>query len=1028
MRTRTLFVAVTLLAGLLIAMAPAPARADHGLPPLDPSQVDYTPIGYYGPTADGGTSATVPNPSGGPPPLNDPNPSGKWVAYDTNVWESLTLPYRHPGDTCTDPAQDETNCLSGDRDDDTTDPAARTGYTGYQGPGGTSVVHGTCPPHPEIPGPWGQCFNNQLEYLDYYEHSMETSYADLGLIVKRYPFISPGTGSRGVALDASGGQAFNISATIPGADHPEETVLVGAHYDFTDSGPAAAWDSAEGHTEVMRMAYIMADYYRKTGTRPSATLKFVPWDSEESGSHGSQDYVDNNIAPGQEDQVRGYFNVDPCAGAYPAFEEGTNSQVPEVMQLANPANWNDEPAIKARIEAFNAKAEVVVDQVLDRLDDSITRPGGIEVPIFVSDAEATAGNDGTQAVTTSDRGKIVTAVGGLALFTSDYANFEEVGIPVFNLFPDYFGPHADVDTNPQGSANASQKGLTILHTNNDNLTRINRLTTGLTSPGNAIDPTGMFASEGWALGQELCAQMESWYMLQPEMAGAQTANASVVAYYEALPNEAIQGQAVTFDATGTYQYQNPATRTKRPENVFTYEWDFGDGSTATGKTVQHSYNEVGDYQTKLTVTGHGGAKDTMRLPVRVIGSNFTPPILGAIPQEDGKDGNFGLTWEFEADRDGFQHFQVEESLNYRGLFVDDGQGDITLNWVPGTPGHASMEPWQPSDSSTPKFHGNVFRSAPRSYWTGTSPENFPPPTSPTNAESVLTLKNPIRIPTAGDPTLSYWSFFQNESDDSARVEIAQTDGTTPPEQLEWAVVDTISDAINTCVGTNPTAVANTDLQNRGASLGAYRGKQILIRFVYTAGPTDPALSQPCGWYVDDISVFTGTFSPRANTADTNHVVTNVPNGTWAYRVVGVYNDGVSTRPSNVESVDVTESRKLPKKQLKRCLKFVGYHLLGTNGKDRFKGTPGDDVICTFGGKDRARGMRGHDVLLGGKGNDRLAGKQGRDLLDGEAGNDRLRGGGGKDRLIGKRGNDRLAGGGGKDRCRGGAGRNRERQC
>jgi hypothetical protein len=414
----------------------------------------------------------------------------------------------------------------------------------------------------------------------------------------------------------------------------------------------------------------------------------------------------------------------------------------------------------------------------------------------------------------------------------------------------------------------------------------------------------------------------------------------------------------------------------------------------------------------------------MQIPVVVEGSDFVGPVLGAIPDEDARDGNFGLTWEFEADRSGFQHFRVEESLDYRGLFVDDGQSDIASNWIVTPPTNASVAPWQPSDSATPKFHSNQFRSPPRSYWTGVSPSNFP--TSPTNAESVMTLKNPIAIPNEGDPEFSYWSFFQNESDDSARVQIAQTDGSTPPDQLQWDTVDAI-DGTNTCVGTNPGTL-NTDLENRSVSLGGYKGKQILIRFVYTLGPNNPAASQPCGWYVDDISVFAGEFSPRATTPDTNHVVTDVPNGTWAYRVVGVYNDGVSTQPSNVEVAEVVDSRNLPKKQLKRCLEFVGYHLLGTNAKDRFKGTANDDVICTFGGKDKASGKKGADVLLGGPGNDALAGNGGKDLLDGEAGRDRLKGGGGKDRLVGKGGNDALNGGGGKDRCRGGGGTNQERAC
>ena len=996
------------------------------MPALDPSQIDYTPIGYYGPpdevTALPGSAQVPLNPTSGPPMLNDPNPSGKWVAYDTNVWESLTMPYRHPGDNCNSLTPEEqaeqADCLSGDMDDDTSDPVARTGYTGYEGPDGTSPVHGTCPPSPEIPGPWGQCFNNQLEYLDHYEHSMESSFADLGLIVKRYPFFSPGAGlPRGAPLAASSGQAYNISATIPGADHPEETVIVGAHFDFTDSGPAAAWDSAEGHTEIMRMAYIMADYYRKTNTRPSVTLKFVPWDSEESGTFGSIDYVNNNIPPGEFDEVRGYFNVDPCAGAYPAFGEGPDAgrQIQEVLQLANPANFEDQPDIKARIESWNAKAVTVIDQVLDILDDRLTRPGGVEVPIFVSDAEDAADADdiGSLGGAASDRPKIVTAVGGLALFGSDYANFERVGIPIFNLFPDYFGPHADNTPSDGGG-----KGLEILHTNNDNLLRINRLTSGMSGP--LLDPTGTFASEGWAKGMEFCAQVESWGMLQPEMAGAQTATTAPVAYYEALPNEAIVNQGVTFDATGTYQYANVATRVKEPESALGYEWEFGDGSTGTGKTLQHSYDEVGRYTTKLTVTGAGGQTDTMSIPVEVIGSNFVGPVLEAIPPAEAEDGNFGLTWAFEGDTDGFDRFGIEESRDYRSLLTD-GAEDITLNWNVEPP-TGGIEPWQHSDSGTEKFFGNAFHSEPRSFWTGYPP---PFPQQPSPGTSVLTLKNPITIPAQGDAELSYWSFFRNESDDSAQVQVALTTGSTPADQLDWNTVDSFQDATNTCVGTSPSVA--TDFENRRIDVSQFKGKQILVRFVYISGPTNPALSQPCGWYVDDISLFHGTWNQIGTSKEKSFTVTDRPNGTLGYRVKGIYNDGVATQASNVEVAEVTKSKSLPNAELARCLKAAGNPIIGSAGKDRLTGTNGKDVLCGFGGKDRFNGKGGNDIIFAGGGNDVARGSGGNDVIRGEKGKDTLVGGKVNDRLKGGKQADILKGGPGKDKC-GNKAEDTRRQC
>jgi len=82
-------------------------------------------------------------------------------------------------------------------------------------------------------------------------------------------------------------------------------------------------------------------------------------------------------------------------------------------------------------------------------------------------------------------------------------------------------------------------------------------------------------------------------------------------------------------------------------------------------------------------------------------------------------------------------------------------------------------------------------------------------------------------------------------------------------------------------------------------------------------------------------------------------------------------------------------------------------LVGTEGKDRIRGTAHDDVIVALGGADVIRASSGDDVVCGGAGDDRVSGGSGRDRLYGERGRDRLVGGSGKDRLVGGAGRDRL---------------------
>ncbi len=409
------FFRVVLLAVLAGFAVPAAALADHpGQPPLDPAILKdlYRPIGFYKP------GDPVPAPNGYYGSVEKAgmvngrrfNPSGNYNAFDSNVFETLALPFRAAGDKTTD---DPFGNAPKGRSEDPRHGFCSQPHDPIARPGNSALVPGVCP-------------NHQLEYGMYYEETMRDILGDFGMTFRRYRFQNPGSDN------TLAGSAINPAAVVPGADHPEETVIIGAHYDQTNDGPASTWDSAEGHAQIIRVAKIMADYWRQTGTRPSATVKFIPWDGEESGTLGSLDYATNNIVPGEDHKVRSYFNTDPCAGGYPAFRSNTvpAERIDLGIQLADPAEL-DSGVDGDRIKAFNEKAPKDLEAAFEYLDDKLNSVTGAP-EIFVSKGEGGA---------RSDIGRDVILSGNRPfLFSSDWRNFEVKGIPFFNPGPEITGP------------------------------------------------------------------------------------------------------------------------------------------------------------------------------------------------------------------------------------------------------------------------------------------------------------------------------------------------------------------------------------------------------------------------------------------------------------------------------------------------------------------------------------------------------------------------------------------------------------
>jgi Zn-dependent M28 family amino/carboxypeptidase len=139
----------------------------------------------------------------------------------------------------------------------------------------------------------------------------ERLFADAGLdytalrAAARTPDFAPVT-LTGVRMSIDFGQTAdriesrNILARIPGAGHPDETVLYGAHWDaYGRATPVGdddiyngAVDNATGVAGLIELARLF-----KAGAAPDRSVVFAAWTAEEAGLLGAEYYAANPVWP-----------------------------------------------------------------------------------------------------------------------------------------------------------------------------------------------------------------------------------------------------------------------------------------------------------------------------------------------------------------------------------------------------------------------------------------------------------------------------------------------------------------------------------------------------------------------------------------------------------------------------------------------------------------------------------------------------------------------------------------------------------
>jgi len=87
------------------------------------------------------------------------------------------------------------------------------------------------------------------------------------------------------------GPGWNVIGELPGREHPEEVVVLGAHLDAWDVGEGAHDDGA-GCAQVIEAARLL----KRLGLRPRRTIRCVLFTDEQTGGSGGRAYREAHLA------------------------------------------------------------------------------------------------------------------------------------------------------------------------------------------------------------------------------------------------------------------------------------------------------------------------------------------------------------------------------------------------------------------------------------------------------------------------------------------------------------------------------------------------------------------------------------------------------------------------------------------------------------------------------------------------------------------------------------------------------------